>query len=329
MKKVLVTGGNGFIGSHIVRRLVENGYEVAIFDVKEPDEVTKWWLNKYVGQFSYTNGNIENWGNVVEIVNHFRPDAIVHLAAIINPVYLNTHPRLALKVNLEGTFNVLESSRIFDVSRVVYFSSIGVLPSVQYRPIDNNHPVLLGTEGPGTNFYGSSKVSEEAFCWAYHQSYGLDFITIRPSAVYGFGMRWPLFVKPMVENSINDLPTRFDHGRDFPRDYTHVDDIAQLVQKAIEVDKEKVKDRIFYGATGSPLVTAGDVAEIVKAQIPGADITIGEGLSEGDLLEIRYRAVMDIQNAIDQLGYEPEFRDVKDGVADYIKHYREYKKSKA
>ena len=77
-------------------------------------------------------------------------------------------------------------------------------------------------------------------------------------------------------------------------------------------------------ATGQPLVTAGEVAEVVKKQIPGADIEIGSGLSEADLIEIRYRGILSIDNAREQLGYEPEFADIEQGVADYIKWYRQY-----
>jgi hypothetical protein len=66
------------------------------------------------------------------------------------------------------------------------------------------------------------------------------------------------------------------------------------------------------------------VADTVKALIPGADIEIGSGLSENDLLEIRYRAVLDIKNGQEQLGYEPRFADIKDGVMDYIDTYQRY-----
>jgi nucleoside-diphosphate-sugar epimerase len=206
----------------------------------------------------------------------------------------------------------------------VYFSSIAVLPGIQYEPVDVAHPVFLGTEGPGGGFYAAAKVASEAFCWAYHQAFGLDFIVLRPSAVYGFGMRYPIYIKPMVENSVRGLPTRFERGREFPRDYTHAADVAQAAIKAVDIPADQVRDRIFYAATGRPLVTAGQVAEVVKKLIPGADIEIGSGLSKADLIEIRYRGVLSIDNAREQLGYEPEFADIEQGVANYIELYRGY-----
>jgi len=321
---VLVTGGSGFIGSYILHRLAERGETVINYDVREPGSEGAWMLRPVADRIRFATGGVENWGDLVAAVKAHRPDAIIHTAAVVNTVLLAKRPSLAMTINTGGTFNVLEVARLFGIKRVVCFSSIGVLPSVQYQPIDVNHPVFLATEGPGSSFYGAAKAAGEAFCWAYHQSFGVDFITLRPSAVYGFGMQWPLFIKPMVENSVRGLPTRFEKGREFPRDYTHASDVAQLAVKAVDIQADKVHDRVFYAATGRPLVTAGKLAEIIRKLIPGADIEIGSGLSEADMLEIRYRGVLSIENARQQLNYEPEFADIEKGVANYIQVYRTY-----
>jgi nucleoside-diphosphate-sugar epimerase len=327
---VLITGGTGFIGSYITRRLAEMEYSVIMYDVKEPGPEAAWILKPVMDKDKvrhvpvFAQGSIESWSRLFQVIQEYRPQKVIHLATIVNPVYLSREPLEALRVNLGGTMNILEAVRLFKLQRVVYFSSIGVLPSVQYQPIDAAHPVLLPREGPGSSFYGASKVASEAFCFAYHQSFGIDFITLRPSAVYGFGMQWPIFIKPMVENSVQGLPTRFEKGREFPRDYTHVEDVAQLAVKALEIPADKVKDRIFYAATGQPPVTAGQVAEVVKSLIPDADIQIGSGLSEADLVEIRYRGILSIQNAQEQLDYRPRFTNIRDGVAEYIQTYRRY-----
>lgn len=120
------------------------------------------------------------------------------------------------------------------------------------------------------------------------------------------------------------VPTRFERGRKFPRDYTHVADVVQITIRALDVPASQLQDRIFYAATGRPLVTAGQVAEIVRSIVPGADIEIGSGLSEEDLVEIRYRGVLSIENARTQLGYEPRYADIREGIAEYIATYRRY-----
>lgn len=323
-RTVLVTGGSGFIGSYLLKLLSERGDRVINVDVREPGPEAAWLLGRVAERIHFVQGGVDGWSNVVAAVQQHQPDAIIHAAAVTNPVLLAKQPSLALRVMVEGTFNVLEAARLFSVPRVVYLSSIGVLPAVQYQPIDANHPVLLATEGPGSSFYGAAKVSAEAFCWAYRQSFGLDFIILRPSAVYGFGMQWPLFIKPMVENAVRGQPTCFERGREFPRDYTHAADVAHLAVQAVDIPADQVKDRVFYGATGQPLVTAGRVAEIVRELIPTADIEIGSGLSEADLLEIRYRGVLSIQNGQEQLGYQPLYADIHAGVSEYIATYRQY-----
>ena len=292
--------------------------------MREPGSRAAWWLKPVADRIHLVEGSIEDWGGVVAAVRAHQPDVIIHIAGVMNPPLLVKRPSLGMTVHIVGTRNVLEAAKLFGVKRVVNFSSIGVLPGIRYHPVDANHPVFLSTEGPGSSFYGATKVAGEALCWAYNQSFGVDFITLRPSAVYGFGMQWGIFIKPMVENSVRGLPTRFEKGREFPRDYTHASDVAQLALKAMDIPADKVHDRVFYAATGRPLVMAGEVAEIVRNLVPGADIEIGSGLSEADMLEIRFRGVLSIENARQQLGYDPEFGDIAKGVADYIETYRQY-----
>jgi nucleoside-diphosphate-sugar epimerase len=87
-----------------------------------------------------------------------------------------------------------------------------------------------------------------------------------------------------------------------------------------------LRERIFYAATGQPLRTANELADIVRARIATADIRIGPGLSDADKLEIRYRGVLSIDNARQCLRYQPRFLRLEDGVADYIEQYRHYRR---
>jgi nucleoside-diphosphate-sugar epimerase len=259
---------------------------------------------------------------VTELLSDVHPDAVVHIASITNPVALQKNPFAALRVNVEGTFNVLEASRQLGVGRVIYFSSIGALPKVQYEPIDAAHPTILPSEGPGSSFYGASKLASEAFALAYHSTFGLDVRIVRPSAVYGLGMNWPIYIKPMVEGAVRGEAVSFNSGGPFPRDYTHVSDVASLVVALL--DAPDTADRVFYAATGEPLVTAAELANIVKEVVPGAKITIADRLSPEDMLELRYRGRISIASNTEQLGWEPRYRLLADGVRAYVERYREF-----
>lgn len=324
-RTVLVTGGAGFIGSHVARQLAERGDRVVLYDLRPPTAEAAYWLRPVADRVTFVAGAVDAWPEVLAVVKRHRPQAIVHTAAIGDPAMVQFKPLLALRVNVEGSLHVLEAARQFDVGRVVLFSSIGTLPGVRYQPVDASHPVICNDEGPGSGFYGASKVAVEAFAYGYRGAFGTDFVVLRPSAVYGLGMQHPIFVKPMVENAVNGQPTRFETGREFPRDYTHVEDVAQLTLRALDASADAIRDRIFYAATGQPLRTAGEVVQIVRSQIADADIEIGPGLSEADLLEIRYRGILSIDNAREQLGYHPRFARLEDGIAEYIATYRTYR----
>jgi nucleoside-diphosphate-sugar epimerase len=324
---VLVTGGSGFIGSHVARQLAERGNLVVLFDQRPPAGEAAYWLRPVGGGITFVQGYVDQWPDVMAAVREHAPVSIVHTAAIGDPAVVQHKALLALRVNVEGSIHCLEAARLFGLRRIILFSSIGALPGIRYQPVDTSHPVVCSDEGPGSGFYGASKVAAEAFAYGYRQAFGTDFLVLRPSAVYGFGMRHPIFVKPMVEDAVHGRPTRFANGREFPRDYTHVGDVARLTLRALDVPADRVRDRIFYAATGRPLSTTGELAEIVKRLVPGADISVGPGLSDADRLEIRYRGVLSVQNAREQLGYEPQFAALEDGVADYVREYRRYVES--
>ena len=127
--------------------------------------------------------------------------------------------------------------------RVVFISSIGVLPTEQYEPIRRNHPLILANEGPGSGFYGAAKVAGEAFAMCYRDMFGLDIRVVRPSAPYGLAMGWPMYVKPMVEDSLRGKAVRFETGGPFPRSYTHIEDCVSLIAAVIDAPSDA--DHVF------------------------------------------------------------------------------------
>jgi nucleoside-diphosphate-sugar epimerase len=322
-RTVLVTGGAGFIGGHLVRALLDTGRTVVVLDVRGFIPEARFVVAGGADDVAVELGSIGDKARVLDVVRTHRPDEIVHMGMILDPAYLATNRSTAFEVNVGGVVNVLEAMIAFGVGRLVNFSSIGVLPRVLYQPIDGNHPLLLADAGPGTDFYGSTKVAAEAICFAYHQALGLDFRTIRPSAVYGLGMNQYVGpIKAMVENAVRGEPAHFEFGGAHPRAYTHARDIAGLVLAMLDAPDDA--DRIFYGSAGGPLATTSEVAAIVRDLVPGADVLIGDELSEAEKPVVALRGELSVENARTQLGWEPHYPALRDGIAQYVEQYRAF-----
>jgi nucleoside-diphosphate-sugar epimerase len=321
---ILVTGGSGFIGSYLSKALVQRGDSVINFDSRPWNTALAWMLGAWKEEITFEQGSIGDWAHLLSVAAKHRVTKIAHLAAPIDTEMLNRRPKLAFDTIAVGAVNVLETVRLLDIKRLVLFSSIGILPCVQYEPIDGDHPTLMADEGPGSGAYGAGKLAAEAFCWAYRQSYNIDFVIIRPSATYGFGTRNHIYLNEMVEGAVRGEPVRFDHGREVPRDYVHVEDVVGIAVAALDAPQEKLQHRVFYAATGRPLITAGQVADVVGEMIPSADIQIQPGLSFVDRLEIRFRGVLDVKPVEEQLGYTIKYADIRAGIAELIARYRDY-----
>jgi nucleoside-diphosphate-sugar epimerase len=319
----LVTGGAGFIGGHLVRALRDSGRRVIAFDVRGYTPEARFVVGADAADVPLELGSIADQARVLDVVRRYQPHEIVHLGMILDPAFLAANRTTAFEVNIGGAVNVLEAAIAFGIPRVVNFSSIGVLPRVLYEPIDANHPVVLADAGPGTDFYGSTKLAAEALCFAYQQALGVNVRTIRPSAVYGLGMNQYVGpIKAMVEASVRGEPAHFRYGGAHPRAYTHVRDIAGLVLAMLDAPDDA--DRIFYGSTGGPLVTTTEVAAIVRDVVPGADVAIGEELSDAEKAVVAFRAQLSVDNARAQLGWEPRYPSLRDGIAQYADEYRAF-----
>ena len=327
-RTVLVTGGAGFIGGNLVRALLDTGRRVVVLDVRGFIPEARFTVGDDVDDVPLELASIGDQARVLDIFRVHRPDEVVHAGMILDPAYLATNRSTAFQVNVGGVINLVEAMIAFGVPRIINFSSIGVLPRVIYRPIDANHPILLADAGPGTDFYGSTKVAAEAMLFAYHQALGVDFRTIRPSAVYGLGMNQYVGpIKAMVENSVRGEPAHFEFGGSHPRPYTHARDIAGLVVAMLDAPDDA--DRIFYGSTGGPMATTSEVAQIVRELIPGADVEIGEELSEAEKPVVALRAELSVENSRSQLGWEPRYASLREGIAQYIDHFRAFRESHA
>jgi nucleoside-diphosphate-sugar epimerase len=323
---ILVTGGSGFIGSHLCRMLIERGDKVINFDVYPRRGPLAWLVREVEHEIVFEKGDVANLTQLIALLRKHKPNKIAHLAASIDMDSIESHPKQVYDQMVGGTVNVLEAMRLLGgVERLVNFSSIGVLATKQYEPLDCNHPTLMAMEGPG-GMYGAGKASCEAFCWAYAELFNLDIVQLRPSAAYGFFTTNSIFLNEMLEGALRGEKVRLPHGRNLPRDYTHVHDIAGIAIAALNVPASRLHHRVFYAASGmNPLMTGGQIADIVREMVPGADIDIGASMSPSmERNDIKIRGVHDVGPVEEQLGYQILYRDIRDGVKEYADRYCEY-----
>jgi nucleoside-diphosphate-sugar epimerase len=322
---VLVTGGAGFIGGYVTRALVDLGRDVTVLTRGRPTTPDmRFVLKDHANRYATEIASVEDLAALLATFERVRPATVVHSASNVEVTKLFRDPYLAFQTNVTGTINVLEAARRTGVQRVVDISSIGVLPRNQYEPIDAAHPIMLAREGPGSGAYGAAKASGELFAFAYQRAYDLDIRIVRPSAVYGLGMQWHSanYMKEFVEPAVRGERVRVPSGGRLPRDYTHVLDVASLTVRV--VDCEDDADRIFYAATGRPLVTAAQAARLVAELIPGSSIEVADMMTPDDEVEASFRGVISIANAQQQLGWTPRYTSLREGVLQYIDAYRSF-----
>jgi nucleoside-diphosphate-sugar epimerase len=321
---VLVLGGTGFIGGYVARALAADGRRVTAYARRVPSAEMQAVLREESEQITVAHGSIGNLPDLLAQVKGIRPSAIVHVAANVDVPALLRDPYLAFTENVTGTINVFEAARLLGIRKVIFFSSIGVLPPRRYEPIDVNHPLVLARSGPGTGSYGAAKASGELFAYAYNQAYDLDIRIIRPSAVYGFGMPWHSAnnIKELVEPAVRGEPAELASGGTLPRDYTHVRDVADLAVAVLNAGDDT--DKVFYAATGQALADANDVARIIMDLIPGSSISVSNVSTPLDDMEASFRGALLIANAREQLGWTPKLGDLREGITEYISRYRNF-----
>ena len=319
---VLVTGGSGFAGSYITRALLEAGARVVTYDLADYRDESRFVIGDGLSRVVAERGSIDDWPRVLEVFLRHRPTSVVHAGGMMDSLYLDEHPTIALRTNVGGSLNLLEACRLLGgVERFVFLSTIAVIGRCLYEPMDANHPTVSATDGP-LGAYSAAKAATEAFCFTYLQNEGLDIRIVRPSALYGFGMSWfaPNYVKNVVEPALVGERVHLATGGQVPRDYVHVADLASLVLALLTPAPDT--DRIHYAATGKPLQTASDVCAAVRELVPDADVSIGDEWTDVDRAELAIRGQYSIANARETLGWEPTFIDLRSGIVDYIDRFR-------
>ena len=180
MKRVLVTGADGFIGSHVTEALVRAGYSVRAFVLY--NSFNSWgWLDKCAsdvrGQFEVFAGDIRDPHGVRTAMEGC--DAVLHLAALIAIPYSYHSPDTYVDTNIKGTLNVLQAARSCDVQRVVHTSTSEVYGTAAFVPITEDHPLS------GQSPYSASKIGADQIAFSFYTSFDTPVMILRPFNTYG------------------------------------------------------------------------------------------------------------------------------------------------
>ncbi|WP_236794198.1 NAD(P)-dependent oxidoreductase [Amycolatopsis sp. GM8] len=257
---VLVTGASGLLGNAVVARLRARGSRVVATDLTP--------RSSDVIACDVTDG-----AALDAIVVREGVTGIVHCGAISGPMLSRDAPRTIIDINIGGTTNVLETARLRHLRRVVFCSSITVYGNTAEAAVPET------TATTPTSVYAATKVAGEALISAYTAQYGVDGIALRLGTVYGPGRRTACFVRTMLENARDGSPTVLPFGRDFPRQYIFVDDAAEAIVRAWDV--ESPEHRVFNVTAGSHLTMAG-VAEVAAGVVPGITVRLEDGPDPDD-----------------------------------------------
>ena len=299
---VFVTGGAGFIGPHVVRRLLQGGSRVVSFDNYMTGSAQA--LAGEGDGLELMEGDVRDPAAVAEALGRSRPDAILHLAAIHYIPYCNAHPAEAMDVNVTGTFNLLQAAKDTGVKRVVMASSAAVYP-IQDEACRED-----GLTGP-TDIYGATKVALEALGQSFAAETGVPVTSARFFNVYGPGETNPHVIPDILAQLGGEGPVKL--GNMSPkRDYVHVADIADGLVALLGADH--AEHRAYNIGTGTEH-SVGDLIEVLSKAI-GREIEVVSEAGRRRRLD-RQHLLSDIGRMREELGWEPRYT-LEEGLRELV-----------
>jgi UDP-glucose 4-epimerase len=304
--KMLITGGAGFVGSHLCDKYVREGNEVVCLDIGDLSNVAHLLDDKK--HFRKSTTDITDWLSLSRFIGLEGFDVIIHLAAQIRVDKAISNPSFTWKVNVSGTYNLLESARMYDVKKFLFASSSEVYGSAQYTPIDERHP--LGTN----SIYGASKIAGDRICHAYACTYGMDIGILRPFNIYGPGQTAGV-ASIFIDKVLNNQSPLIQGDGSQSRDYIYIEDIVSAYDCML---RDRNPGTVNFGSGSETTVKklAETIINICKKDIKPEyhDAPPNTTMS----------LVADISKA-KKLGWEPKY-NLEDGLMKFINWYKENKK---
>ncbi|MDI6820381.1 MAG: SDR family oxidoreductase [Candidatus Hodarchaeaceae archaeon] len=302
VEKVLVTGGAGFIGSHIVDKLIADGYEVVVFDDLSAGKLGNIRRHSDEPDFRFVRGDVRD-ARVVERALE-GADAVIHEAALVSVPLSTEKPALTNEVNVLGTLNLLRGSLKAGVRRFVYASSCAVYGAASRIPISEDAPLKP------LSLYGESKLAAEGFCQTFYHEHGLETVRLRYFNVYGprqaAGEYAGVMLKFLERIRRDQPPIIFGDGEQ-TRDFIHVSDVVEATMLAL--NRRGVAGEVFNIGTGEA-TTINRLCEIFLELAGKTHLKpIYSDAKPGD---IRH-SLADITKARQVLGFRPKV-SLEEGV---------------
>jgi len=294
--KVLVTGGSGFIGSHVVDKLRDNGVDVRIYDSIIPS---------YRNDIEYYQGSILDNEALCFAMSGI--DAVMHLAAVADVKGVLENPHYSESINVRGTINVLEAARASGIKRVVYGSTTWVYSEADSHKVDETTPLHAPT-----HLYTATKLAGEYYCQSYSKLYGVDYTILRYGIPYGPRARDGAVIPIFVKKALNREPlTIAGDGSQF-RKFIYVEDLAEGNVLALQsIARNKI-----YNLDGKERITIKQIAETVQKIIGNVKIEYIQG-RPGDFSGKEVSSGL----AKNELGWETK-SSFEEGLKKYIDWYK-------
>ena len=263
MKKILVTGADGFIGSHLTEMLVNRGYKVKA--LAQYNSFNNWgWLESVncKNEIEIISGDIRDLNFCRTISKDI--DMIFHLAALIAIPYSYIAPDSYVETNIKGTLNICQAAKENQVSRLIHTSTSEVYGTAQYVPIDENHP--LQPQSP----YSASKISADAMAMSFYNSFDLPLSIIRPFNTYG-PRQSARAVIPTIITQIASGKKEIRLGDTSPtRDFNYVEDCCRGFVMLAESEKT-IGETVNIGSNTE--ISIGDTFNLIK-ELMSSDVTL-------------------------------------------------------
>ncbi len=311
--KILITGGAGFIGSHLCEKYTREGYSVVCLDNFASGNLMniKHLLNYH--NFKLIKGDIRDFDLLEKIMRDV--DVVFHLAAQVHVDRSYIEPKYTYEVIVMGTQNVLEVARLYNAKKVIHASTSEVYGSALRVPIDEEHP--LNAPHP----YGASKIAADRMCYAYVRTYGMNISILRLFNIYGprqrdigYGGVISIFSRRIL-NNIN--PIVYGGGNQ-TRDYTYIEDAVKAYDLVLN-HKEPIGEPINFGSGNevSVLELASKLIEFF-----GKKGTVKVTHTEPRVGEVE-RLIADATRAKDILGWTPVV-SLDEGLERFVEWYKDY-----